>query len=131
MFVVFGLLAHLACASPNATLEVPAPSWGAPSSSSSAARLEGPLASMEGQSSEHGDGRQYEYGRRRRLSGPGLMVGGAVLTGAGAIMIASAPTTSWDRQDTPHQAGSAVGVAFLLSGVVMMACGLVLTLSDP
>jgi hypothetical protein len=132
MYVVLCLMAHLASAAPTATMDVPAASWEAPAraQSASVADLDGPSTQPVAQGYGYGEGGGYGYGRRRRLSGPGLIVGGAVLTGVGAVILATAPSSGWNEQDTPHRAGSAAGVVFLVGGILMMGCGLVLTMSD-
>jgi len=131
MFVVFHLMAHLVCAAPVGGMDVPAPSWEGPSRSQSTLELDGPSQATGVQHYGYGgEGGGYGYGRRHRLSGPGLIVGGAVLTGVGAVIIATAPRTGWNEEDTPHRAGNAAGVVFLVGGIVMMGCGLVLTMSD-
>jgi len=132
MFLVLGLVAHLFSAAPIGGMDVPAPSWESASQTTSSIDLAGaePAPAMQ-RYGYGGDGGGYGYGRRRhRLSGPGLIVGGAVLTGVGAVMLATAPRTGWNEQDTPHQAGSAAGAVFLVGGIIMMGCGLVLTISD-
>jgi hypothetical protein len=113
-------------------MDVPAPSWEGPARSQSSLDIDAPAQEPAMQRYGYGgDGGGYGYGRRRhRLSGPGLIVGGAVLTGVGAVMLATAPRTGWNEQDTPHQAGSAAGAVFLVGGIIMMGCGLVLTVSD-
>jgi hypothetical protein len=130
MLVVLRLMTYLVCASPSATMDIPAPSWAGTSLSSLSINLDGTSTLKVGQNDGYSDGEENDLGQRRRISGPALMIGGAVLTGLGAIMFATAPKTGWNEEDTPHQAGSVAGVGLLLGGVILMCYGLVFTISD-
>jgi hypothetical protein len=69
------------------------------------------------------------------FSGPGMIVGGAVMTGVGAaMMMASTGATTpgsdqWQDDNSQNQAANAAGLVFVVGGVIMMGWGLMATMS--
>jgi len=131
MFVLFGLMAHLLVAAPPGGMDVPAPSWESPASTSTSLSTGSADASVGEQ--RYGYGGRYGGGygyRRRRLSGPGLIVGGAVMTGIGAALLATQPRRGWNDVGAPEPTNNAAGVILVVGGVVMMGCGIAIAMAD-
>ncbi|HXP91322.1 MAG TPA: hypothetical protein VN931_10380 [Fibrobacteria bacterium] len=131
MFVLFGLMAQLLSAAPSGGMDVPNPTWESPTSATTSLSMGGADASAGEQ--RYGYGGRYggDYGyRRRRLSGPGLIVGGAVMTGIGAALLATQPRQGWNDVGAPEPTNNAAGVILVVGGVVMMGCGIAITMAD-
>jgi hypothetical protein len=138
MFAAIALIVRLAVSVAASGFDVPAPAWSGSSRASNfseRASVSAVVVDQHHPGGGPGGGPGFGPGPMG-FSGPGMIVGGAVLTGTGVAILAAgsgavAPGSSqWQNEDSSHQAANGMGLVLVVTGAVMMGWGFMMAVSD-